>query len=102
MQSRPHYGSVKSENAPRSLPAVESFLRMFGVTVITWQPISCAWKILRSSRGLAQITSIPPAALQAVTACFMSGIGSRPVSAMRPHRIPHGLQIPTHRIAWCL
>ena len=40
-----------------SLPTSDSFLRMSLVTVITWQPISSAWKILSNSRGLAQINS---------------------------------------------
>ena len=31
---------------------------MSSVTVMMWQPISSAWKMLSSSRGLAQISSV--------------------------------------------
>ena len=49
------------------------------------QPTSAAWTMLSSSRGLAHSSSIRrPAARQMLSASRISGIGSRPVSAMRP------------------
>ena len=54
------------------------------VTVMMWQPIASAWKMLSSSRGLAQISSTFGYGRSSSTAAAMSGTGSRPVSAMRP------------------
>ena len=50
--------TVSSEYSSRSLPTSESFLSRSWVTVMMWQPIWSAWKMLSSSRGLAQISSI--------------------------------------------
>ena len=54
------------------------------VTVMMWQPISWAWKMLRSSRGLAPDQLGVRRGVRSSSAAFMSGTGSRPVSAMRP------------------
>ncbi len=49
--------TVSSEYSSRDLPTNSSFLRMSAVTVMMWQPMSSAWKMLRSSLGLARISS---------------------------------------------
>src|SRR6266536_1783011 len=49
-----------------------------------WQPTSSAWKMLRSSRGLAHSNSALGRFASASRHSRMCGIGSIPVSAMRP------------------
>ncbi len=49
-----------------------------------WQPTASAWNTLSSSRGLAQISSAFGFAFMICTDFCMIGIGSTPVSAMRP------------------
>ena len=58
--------------------------RISSVTVMTWQPIASAWTTFRTSRGLAQISSRCGCGARRSSASVMIGIGSRPVSAMRP------------------
>src|SRR6185312_16996689 len=45
--------TVSRLNSPRSLPTSSSFFSRSGVTVMMSQPISAAWTMLSSSRGLA-------------------------------------------------
>jgi hypothetical protein len=54
------------------------------VAVMMWQPIASAWKMFRSSRGLAQMSSAFGRARMTFTDSAMIGTGSRPVSAIRP------------------
>ena len=50
--------TVSRLKSARSLPTSSSFLSRSGVTVMMSQPISAAWMMLSSSRGLAQSSSI--------------------------------------------
>src|SRR6516165_1121859 len=50
--------TVSSENSARSFPTRSSFLRRSGVIVMIWHPAASAWNTFRSSRGLAQMSSI--------------------------------------------
>src|SRR5208282_1986724 len=61
-----------------------TFLRTSEVTVMMWQPISSAWKMFRSSRGLAQTSCELGSGAINSSADFIRGTGSRPVSATRP------------------
>ena len=60
-----------------------------------WQPIASAWTTLSSSRGLAQISSARGAARMISSASRMIGIGSRPVSAIRPAKTEMQLGAPS-------
>ena len=76
--------TVSSEYSSSSLPTSANFASTSFVAVMMWQPTASAWKTFSSSRGLAQISSAWGRACNSSTARFISGTGSRPVSAIRP------------------
>jgi len=59
------------------LPTSESFFKEVGVTVMIWQPTWSAWKMLSSSRGLAQMSSIWGYIARICTAAAMKRHGVR-------------------------
>ena len=60
--SRWNISTVSSENSSRSLPSAPSLASRSCVTVMMWQPMSAAWTMFSTSRGLAQISSAGGAA----------------------------------------
>ena len=53
-------------------------------TVTMWQPLCSAWKMLSTSRTLAQSNSALGWSARIARLARITGIGSTPVSAMRP------------------
>ncbi len=76
--------TVSKEKTSGSFPTWDNFAKTSWVAVIMWQPTASAWKIFKSSRGLAQISYARALVLKTFTASAMRGIGSLPVSATRP------------------
>src|SRR5262249_22758689 len=76
--------TVSKEYSSRSLPTKASLAMMSFVAVMMWQPISSPWKTLSSSRGLAHSNSAFGLDARCARHSFISGTGSRPVSALRP------------------